>query len=67
MSRRKDPGAAVIEFFEQAPVDAAQAVLGICKSIVKTRMASPKKPPLIAASEGLTPAHGAGSSSPSES
>jgi len=31
MSRRKDPGAAVIDFFETAPPDAANAVLGICK------------------------------------
>lgn len=64
MSRRKDPGAAVIDFFEHAPVDAAAAVLGICKSIVKTRTAGAKKAAPGADGDGLSPSQAAGVSQP---
>lgn len=42
MSRRKDPAAAVIEFFENAQPDAAQAILGVCKAIVARRAGKAK-------------------------
>lgn len=66
MSRRKDPGAAVIEFFETAPPDAAEAVLGICTSIVKRRLKGThgvSNPAPSTPADGLTPAQGAGFSS----
>jgi len=44
MARRKDPAAAVIEFFETATPDAAETVLGICKAIVARRNAGKPKP-----------------------
>jgi hypothetical protein len=60
MSRRKDPAAAVIEFFEHASIEAAQTVLGIGKSIVKRRQAAAGKSPAPPADGGLTPAQAAG-------
>lgn len=44
MSRRKDPAALVIEFFENASPDAAAAILGVCKAIVAKRSGKPAKP-----------------------
>lgn len=67
MSRRKDRGAAVLEFFETAPPDAAAAVLGICKSIVKRRLAGARATATAAApgaADDLTPAQAAGISRP---
>lgn len=46
MGRRKDPAAAVIEFFESAQPDAALAILGVCKAIVAKRVSKPGKPKL---------------------
>lgn len=38
MSRRaKDPVAAVIQYFKTAPLDAAEAVLGVCAVEVNSR------------------------------
>lgn len=66
MSRRRDAAAFVIEFFEQQPVDAAVAVLGICTSIVKRRKKGTpgvSTPAPSTPADGLTPAQGAGFSS----
>jgi hypothetical protein len=64
MSRRKDPGAAVIDFFQNAPVDAASTVLGICRSIVKTRLATAKKVAPGPDGDGLTPSQSVGFAQP---
>jgi hypothetical protein len=37
MASRKDPAAAVVAFFETAPLETAQTVLAICKDKVKRR------------------------------
>lgn len=37
MAPRKDPAAIVVAFFETAPVETAQTVLAICKSILARR------------------------------
>jgi len=65
MARRKDPAAAAIEFFQNAPLEAAQTVLGIAKNVVagrqpKTRRSS--KDSSVAPPPGgdLAPAQAAG-------
>lgn len=57
MSRRKDPATIVIDFFENAPLDSVQTVLGIGKSILKRRQLAAKPPEN---GHGLTPAQAAG-------
>lgn len=64
MSRRKDPAAAVIEFFENAQPDAAQAILGVCKSIVARRTGKAGKPKSPRNSRAID---AAGSTSPENS
>lgn len=65
MSRRKDPATLVIDFFETAPIDSVQTVLGLGKSIVKRRQAAAKTP-APATGDGLTPARNAGFSGSEE-
>ena len=37
MSKRKEPANETVTFFETAPLDTAETVLGICKGIVARR------------------------------
>ncbi len=67
MSRRKDPAALVIDFFETASIDSVQTVLAIGKSILKRRQAAAGKSPAPAPSNGLTPAQDAGFGTPRQS
>lgn len=37
MATKKDPAITVVAFFENAPLETAQTVLAICKSVVSRR------------------------------
>lgn len=47
MGKRKEPASEVVSFFESAPIDTAETVLGICKGVVARRKgpkaANPRK------------------------
>lgn len=42
MASRRDPAAAVVTYFETAPIDTARTVLAICRSVMAKRL-PPKK------------------------
>lgn len=44
MATKKNPADAAVAFFESAPIDAAVAVLAICKGIVGRRQPARTKP-----------------------
>jgi hypothetical protein len=37
MTRKQDPAARVVTYFETAPIEAARTVLGICSDILQRR------------------------------
>lgn len=43
MAAKKDPASAAVEFFQSAPIESAQTVLNICKSIVARRLPAKTK------------------------
>lgn len=43
MAQRKDPAAAVVDFFNAAPLETAATVLAICKGIVAKRQPAKAK------------------------
>lgn len=47
MATKKDPAVAVVAFFENAPIDAAQTVLAIAKGIVAKRQPAKSKPRVV--------------------
>lgn len=42
MARRKDPASDVVDFFQTAPIEAAQTVLAIVKGVVAKRAPKPR-------------------------
>ena len=37
MAKRKDPAASALAFFQEAPIEVAQTVLGLCGDVLKRR------------------------------